>query len=282
MARVRLACVGGIALGLGIGYYVLQLRPAWPPANGLDRFLRLVLPMVLTIEFVAGLPRVPTWFAWSLRILMASLLGRILLHGSVYLSGPSSELAAGQGIVLFIVCGALSLVIWTLLVRLIQRSPGVSVPIALALTIQCAGVAVMLAGYIKGGAAAIPLAATVAGGAIASRLVLNRSDQQATVGIAVVGLCGLLGIGRFFGGLSTAEALTLLFAPLLCWATELPRLRNQRPWVVGAIRLALVAVPLLVLLALAKREFDRETAPLLIKSISVSAQDMALASRAGS
>jgi hypothetical protein len=73
----------------------------------------------------------------------------------------------------------------------------------------------------------------------------------------------LLFIGRFFGGLTTTRALTLFLAPLLCWATELAFLRGRKPWQVSALRLALVAIPLAVVLAVAKRDFDRDMAPLL-------------------
>jgi hypothetical protein len=79
----------------------------------------------------------------------------------------------------------------------------------------------------------------------------------------VVGLFGLLFIGLYFGRLSTAAALAMLLAPLLCWATEIPILRNRSPRIVGSLRLVLVAIPLLVVLSLAKRDFDRNMAPLL-------------------
>jgi len=92
----------------------------------------------------------------------------------------------------------------------------------------------------------------------------------AIVGIGVLGLFGLLFIGRFFGRLSTASALAMLLAPLLCWATEAPFLRERKPWLVGSLRLALVAIPLAVVLVAAKREFDRDMAPLLTWNQSAS------------
>jgi hypothetical protein len=124
----------------------------------------------------------------------------------------------------------------------------------------------MMAGYIKGGAAAFPLAATLVATTIGARLIAKRSGVPASIGIGVVGLFGLLFIGRFFGRLSTGSALAMLLAPLLCWATEAPLLRHRKPWLVGSLRLALVAIPLLVVLAAAKRDFDRDMAPLLGKA----------------
>jgi hypothetical protein len=129
----------------------------------------------------------------------------------------------------------------------------------------------MMAGYIKGGAAAFPLAAVLAATTVGSWLVTRRADAPANfvapaiLGIGVVGLFGLLFIGRFFGRLSTGCALAMLFAPLLCWATEIPLLRHRKPWLVGTLRMALVAIPLVAVLIVAKHDFDRDMAPLLGK-----------------
>jgi hypothetical protein len=59
--------------------------------------------------------------------------------------------------------------------------------------------------------------------------------------------------------------LILMLAPLLCWGTELSQLRCRPAWVVGSLRLLLVAIPLTALLLQAKRKFDRDTAPLLMQ-----------------
>jgi hypothetical protein len=78
-----------------------------------------------------------------------------------------------------------------------------------------------------------------------------------------VQLFGLLWIGRYFGNLTTGPALAIMLAPLLCLVTEIPFLRRHKPWSVGTVRMVLVAVPLVVVLWLAKQKFDREMAPLL-------------------
>lgn len=159
--------------------------------------------------------------------------------------------------------------VWSLLARLFQRSPGISIPLSLCLPIQCSGMTVMLAGYIKGGAATFPFVATLAATIIATSLTTKRTvtptnaGLPATLGIGVVGLFGLVFLGRFFGRLSTEFAVTMLLSPLVCWVTELPQLRRQKPWLLSALRLVLVAIPLLAVLAVAKRNFDRDMAPLL-------------------
>jgi hypothetical protein len=266
IAWIHSACVMGIGLGLAVGYYVLSLQVAIPPMNGLDRLLVIVVPAALGIEWIAGLQSVPPWVAWSLRISLAATMPRILLHGSVYLSGTSQWTEWWAGAVLA-GCGALLAALWSLLFWLSRRSPGASIPLALSLTIQCAGLTVMMAGYIKGGAAAFPIVATLVAVTIAGRRITKRfkiaSVDAPALAIGVVGLFGLLFIGRFFGELSTSCTLAMLLAPLLCWATETPFLRDRKPWVVGSLRVLLVAIPLVVVLVVAKREFDRTFLPLL-------------------
>jgi MFS family permease len=263
------ACVAAIVCGLAVGYWALSPRLAWPPTNALDRFLMLVLPVALGIELVAGLDRVPLWIGWLFRISLAAAIPRILLHGSVYLNAEYSDWKPWQAGVVLVVCGALLAGVWALLSWLQQRSPGISLPFALQATTLCSGLTVMMAGYIKGGAAAFPLTATLVATslvtwALAQRLGVPKSfAAPAIIGASVVGLFGLLLIGRFFGQLSTGVALALLLAPLLCWTTELLPLRSKKPWFVGSVRLALVVIPLMVVLLLAKREFDRKMGPLL-------------------
>ena len=252
----------GMGTGLVAGYAVLAMRSAWPPVNGLDRFLMIVVPATFGIELIAGVPSVPLGVGWFLRISLAVLTPRILLHASVYLSAGESGMSLAA-------CGVLLIGTWALLSWLSQRSPGVSIPIALGLSTQCAGLTVMMAGYIKGGAAAIPLVATLVATPLVTKRITKRwgapsgDTSQGIIGIGVVGLFGLLFIGRFFGRISTGSALAMQLAPLLCWSTETPWIRNQKPWLVGSLRLALVAIPLFIVLALAKRDFDRDMAPLL-------------------
>jgi len=263
------ASVLGIGLGVAVGYYVLSFRLPLPPMNGLDRFLTIVLPAVLTIELISGFHRVPRRVAWSLRLILSAVMPRILLHDSVYLSGFDSNWTLWQAVIAIAVCGALLAGLWGLLSCLSKRCPGVSIPLALCLTIQCVGLTVMMAGYIKGGAAAFPLAATLLGTVIGAKLVEKLlgvpvdSGAPAILGIGVVGLFSLLVIGWFFGRLTTDSALAMLLAPLLCWVTETPLLKHRKPWLVGSIRLALVTIPLVVVLALVKCDFDRDMAPLL-------------------
>src|SRR4051794_17292706 len=71
IVRFQAVAVVGIAGGLGAGYYVLRLHVAWPPLNGLDRFLTIVLPAALGMELAATIPRVPRSLAWLMRFTLA-------------------------------------------------------------------------------------------------------------------------------------------------------------------------------------------------------------------
>ncbi|TWU26269.1 hypothetical protein Pla52o_01220 [Novipirellula galeiformis] len=261
-------CVAAVGAGLASGFTVLSLRFVWPPLSGLDRLLTIILPATLAIEWVAGHRRLPRWGAWAMRLSIAAAAPRVLLHGSVYLS-ESSEWTGWQTHTILLLLGVLLCVVWGLLSQLSTRAAGVSIPLALAMTIQSAGVTVMVAGYIKGGAAAIPLASSLVATSIAAAWIAKRRDaalnssSSVVIGIAVVGLFGILFIGRFFGRISSEAALTMMLAPLLCWVSETPLLRHRKPWIIGAFRLGTVAIPLLVLLAAAKRDFDRDIAPML-------------------
>ncbi|MES2794154.1 MAG: hypothetical protein V4719_31360 [Planctomycetota bacterium] len=262
-ANGNLAVTLAVGAGLLAGYRVLHLRCAWPPVNGLDRLLTIGFPAIFGIELVACWPRVPPWVTRSLRLLLAASLGRILLHGSVYLGGPRSTWTTADAFAVLALGSVILIVAWWLLHQLSFRSTGSSVLLALSLSCQTTAITIMLAGYVTGGAAAIPLTAALAGTAVASNLFRTPSALSGAMGIGVVGLFGLLFIGRFFGGISTLQALTIFLAPLLCGVTEVPQLRPRKPWQVALVRLGLVAIPLVIVLVGAKRTFDRETAPLL-------------------
>src|SRR5436190_5104509 len=165
-ARINAACIFGITLGAVAGWRVLGLTPHWPPMDGLDRFLIILLPALVVIELIAGVTRVPRPLAWVLRFALAAVAGRVLLHGSSYLDGSSSDWTVGQTWSALVVCAVLLVAVWSLLAWLMERSGGVSIPLALAQTCLAAGMALMLSGYLTGGKAALPLAAVLAGTAI--------------------------------------------------------------------------------------------------------------------
>ncbi|TWU04537.1 hypothetical protein [Stieleria varia] len=270
-AGLNAVCVFGLRLGLVTGYAWLGISRSWPPTSGLDRLLMIVVPMTLCVELIAGARLLPTAVSWLLRFGVAITVPPILLQNSVYLSS-TDDWTSWQAITVLVIALAM---VWGTLSYITHRSGGISIAFAICLAIQCAGATVMMAGYINGGAAAIPLAATLFGVSVAPCLSPRymRRDHEvrlpngflasAIIGIGVVGLFGLLFVGRFFGEISTMPALTILIAPLLCCVSEAPKIRDRKPWIVASLSLILVAIPLMVVLIAANREFDREMLPLL-------------------
>lgn len=267
--RVQIVSLLAITAGLVAGYAVSALALRWPPASGLDRLLEALIPAMLLGELITTIARLPRWSAWLMRIGFAALTPRILLHGSVYLEG--GEWSATQAILIMALAIVLLMAVLILLTELEGRSQGTCVPLSLAMAILTGGLAIMLAGYIKGGTAAFPLAATIAATSIAVHVLARQSNsvrrdgQTAMIVIGVVGLFGLLFIGVFFGRLTIPRATAILIAPLLCWTSEIQMFRSRKKRTINTVRIVLVAIPLVLVLWSAKRDFDRDIAPLLGK-----------------
>lgn len=263
----RIVSLFGIGLSVFLGYLLLRFQFAWPPAKALDRFLVVILPATFIVEIAAGNPRVHPELVRFLRLVLMATTARILVHDSVYVHSDGNEWSALQLAFLLIVSSVLLAAVWMSMLSLLQCTSDISVPITLAMTILAAGLVVMLAGYLKGGAASFPIASALFGVAVVCR---NRADVQGMIGIGVMSLFSVLFIGRFFGGVTTTTAVVVFVSPLMCWIVELPGFRPRKPWQVVALRLGLVAIPLLIVLAIAKRDFDRGLGPLAtVKQLDV-------------
>jgi hypothetical protein len=263
-ARTSAGGVLGVALGFYAGCWWLGLRPHWPPREDQDRFLFLLLPAVVGVEllvaFAGRLPRL----VWLLRLLVAAVAARILLHDTNYLTdlaGPGTrEWTTTQA---WLVLGGLAAVlagVWLALVWLARRRPGRSIPLAVALTCGGAAVIVMLSGYATGGQMGLPLAAALVGVLAASLMMRQPHLGDGVLGLGVVGLFALLVVGRFFGQLATGYAALVFFGLSLAWLPELPFLRRVGPRLRGVARVVLVAIPVVVALTLAQQKFARDSA----------------------
>lgn len=258
-----LACLAGLAAGHAAGIVVLPLSIAWPPASGLHRLLTIVLPATFLIEVLAASGGWGKWLGWPLRLVVVAGAGRVLLHNSIYLRGPATGWSTIEALATLAAMSVILLAVWAFLWLLARRTTGVSLPLSLAMTVATAGFCIALTGYIQGGAAGLVGSAALAG--VSLGLARQQSEwQAAAVSLGVVNLFGLVLVGRYFGELSTAAALVLIGAPLLAWIGELPLVRRQRSWQVASVRLLLVALPLVMLLVLAKRDFDARFAPLMM------------------
>lgn len=263
--RLQIGWVLGFGAGVYAGCAVLGMVPRWPIPEDRDRFLVILLPLTLAVEIMAAATKRPRWLASSFRLILAGAAAPILLYNSVYLadlSGPhSAEWPPFLAFVILLGLATALAVVWELLARLQVRAMDRTASAALALTTVAAGATVMLSGYYQGGLMAMPLAGAGAGVTLASFAAPRRANGSRPPGVGVIGLFTVLMIGRFFSDLPTDLALCLGFAPLLAWVPEGPGLRRIRPSLRGAMRLVLVAVPLVFVVVKALARFNEASGP---------------------
>jgi hypothetical protein len=254
---VSCGAVLGVALGFFLGCSWLDLLPGWPPREDQDRLLAVLVPVLVVIELAAAFPGRYHWRVWLPRFVLAALAARILLHHTVYLvdlAGPGTREWTPAQTWLILTGLAVALAgTWVALALLAKRAPGRSIPLALSLACAGAALAVMLSGYASGGLIGLPLAGALVGTTVAS-LVVSGPITRSVLGLGVVGLFSVLMMGRFFGELATSHAVVLFFAPLLCWLPELPLVRQLGPRIRGALRVLLVAVPVVVVVSQAQSD----------------------------
>lgn len=254
--------VVGIAAGYYLGARMLEIVPRWPIREDLDRLLGLVLPAVLLVELLGAVSRVPRSVIWAMRMAVAALGARVLLHGSIYLSGqgPSSWSPSREWLT-FVAIAAAEAATWIVLARLSRRPSGASVTIALAVAIGAASVTIMLSAYLAGGQAGLPMSSALMGASLVALAFPDAARSVAPIGIAVVGLGSLLVIGHFFGELRTDHAVLLMAAPWLAWIPEIPQLRRLPSWGRGMLRVVLVGLVVSGVLADAARRFASQSGP---------------------
>jgi hypothetical protein len=244
----------GWVLGIGAAYYVgvwlLDLWPDPPPWDDQQRFLIILLPAALAVELVATLSGGRWWLAWPLRLAIAAGAARLLLHHTVYLEDleetGSPRWTPAQIRLTLAVLAALVLALWAGLAGLNWVAPGRSVLVSLALTCGGAAAVISHSRYASAGLLALPLAAGLLGAAAGSLVLRALPGTVHALGVGVVGLFGLLVMGRYIAELTTTHALMLLGAPLLGWLPELPYVRRLPPWVRGVLRVVLTAVPVAI------------------------------------
>lgn len=260
-----------LAAGIATGCRILFPQMEWSLTGALDRFLWLILPASLLIELVGCVPAVPRATLWILRLCSAMLYGRILLHGSVYLANETEGWSFLKILTLLLVTGLSLSLMWILLTRLLSGKAPATVPASISLSILSAGIAVALAGYIRGGAAAIPVGSALLSVTVTMGLlkIVNHgpastgSPFESITGTGVVFLFSLLFMGKFFGAISTTQSVIIFFSPMLCWLTELKPFRGMSAFQAALFRLIVVSIPLFIILWLARVEFQERMGPLL-------------------
>ena len=277
----RFVFMVGLVLGLWPGYRILGFESRWPPVNALDRFLMIVLPAAMIVEFI-GTVRVPddqhnflfrfsSFCAATVRFAFIVSVGRVLWHDSVYLSSVESNTNDWPPFIAFgVLLSGAALLYVALRSSMILAFRGVSASLTagLVMSLLATGMVTMLAGYIKGGAAAMPLAGGICGAALALRMAGKKtgpatSHGQFLIGISVTALFSLLWIGRFFGQLTTFDVLMIFLSPHCCWLSEFWPFRDYSNNYRMVIRMAAVALILLVVLFFKWQQFMQKMIPLI-------------------
>ena len=83
---LNLISATAIGVGMAIGFLVMKQQWAWPPASALDRFLTIILPAAICIQWIAAFERTPLWLTRLMRSCLVDAVPRILLHQSVYMN----------------------------------------------------------------------------------------------------------------------------------------------------------------------------------------------------
>jgi hypothetical protein len=275
-----LAVIGRV-LGAGLGFFagsrMLGPKLHWPPQEDLDRFLLILIPALLGVELaVASILRGKLWLPWLPRLVLAAAAAPVLLYQSTFITnlGPGTpEWTPAQAALILGGLTAALAVVWLSLALVARKTPGRSVPLAVALTCAGAAVTIMLSGYASGGQIGLPLAAALAGATLASLALSAPFEGDGLLGLGVVGLFGLLVIGYFFGQLAFGHAVLLLFGLLFCWLPELPYLRRLRPRLRGFLRVVFVGVPVILAVGLAQQKFVADSSRTSPGSSEPSIQD---------
>ena len=190
---------------------------------------------------------------------VALAVAPIILYGSVYLTdaaGPGSRLWTPLEMAgILAAFGAAIALQWFLLVKLQRKTAGRSVPFAMSIVCAAAALTIMFSGYLTGGQLGLPFAAALGTAVVASLLLSGPPASEGGVGVALVALASLLIMGRFFGSLTTFHAVLLFAVPCLAWIPEIPPLASLRPRIRGAVRLALVAAAVGVVVWQAHEKF---------------------------
>ena len=258
--RMAAGWVTGLGAGIYCGCARLREWPHWPPLEDRDRFLVILMPLALAVEFAAMLLPTRRWIAWMLRIAVATADAPILLYNSSYLadlSGPgSAEWNRADTVLVLGLAAAMLAAVWGLLAVLQARTSDRALAPVLVFTALASGATVMLCGYFRGGQFALPIAGAIAGVTLASYALPKQPTGNPGLGVSIIGIFTVTFIGRFYGSLPTSPAILLLVAPLLLWIAEIPALRKLPPAARSAIGIAAVLSTLVLIVAWAQIRFN--------------------------
>ncbi len=242
----QVAGIIGLALAMGTGIWSVEGLPGWPPASAMHRFLCFVLPAIVIIELLATCSRKLRPLIWGLRAALVIALPRVLLHGSVYLvEQPFSEdrlWTWPQELAWLMGIAAVTLAAWLSLSVLQRRGAVIATRLILVVMATGTGLVIATNNAQSTGQMAFSLAAALVALTLAS-LLLPRGIDALAVGLAIISLAALLITALFFAPeFRLSDALLLMLAPVAALLADIPWIHRRRPFLVGVIRVALVAI----------------------------------------
>lgn len=201
-----------IALGIGVGLIIQGHIPAVPPGSALDRCLVLLLPAFTGVELLAGRFRNRPRLAVSSRVLLAAFVPGVLLFQSVHIGmvdGRGLLQIPAEGVMLLSLCCVIA-VSATVSLQFSSPLPPLVRAVACTGTLHCAGILIMLGGWIRGGAAVLPMTGAICGVLGACCFVGEPRVSAAAGRWAGWCLLNMVFCGHFFGRLSGVDSAALL------------------------------------------------------------------------
>jgi hypothetical protein len=241
-------CAGGIAIGAGYiaGHILVAGWASFPPRSAIHWlfWFAVIGAISATVDALVrpkGRIRLVAW------VIISTIACRLILQPKFSYAWSTAE---GW---LWVFTIALGVVVLTYCLNLVERRPLGSAALFSVATVLCAGtcIALMLSGSFLLGQLACVLTAIAATGFL---LIIAVTAPFASSGGAVplsLVCAGLWLSGFFYAELPAASAVLLALTPAV--ALLPPGKENCSPWRVLAFRIAFVAVPVAIAVALAFR-----------------------------
>ena len=232
--------------------------PQWrsTDANHADPVQRVMLAGVplAVAAFALAARRLP---AWPRGVVAAAAPAAVVYWMFAAFQTPPAD---WKGQVAFAVVA--SAVLWLLIEPLAVRRPtGIAAPWVCGCLAAGAAALNLLGSNTNPGAVALAVGG-VAGGAFLFALSgRGPSFAGGPVGVVAPVLACVAVAGHVGGGeVTTGQWLTLAAAAAVAWAVELKPVRNWRPWLREPLRMALVAIPVVLVVVPAYRQWAKEQA----------------------
>ena len=238
---------------------LLGERPQWRAtdpdhADAVQRIILAAAPLA-AVGLLLASRRVP----WAVRGLVAVAAPVAILYW-VVTAYPGPPLAGWPH--RLAVPAVASLVLWLLIEPLAVRRPtGVAAPWVCGVLAAGVGLLNLFSTTTAPGWVAVAVGGVIAGAFVVALTPWAPSFAGGPVAVVATLLVCAVITHRLGGGeVATWQWLLLLAAPAIAWAVELRPMRSWRPWLREPLRMALVAVPVVVAVVPGYRRWQAEQA----------------------